>query len=256
MRAIFTIALNTYRESIRSKILYSLLFFAVIVVLLSTFFGSVTIGDQSKVIKDFGLFATALFTVAFAVVAGGALLHKELNRKTIYNILSKPVTRWQFLVGKQLGLFMTTSVLAMLMAVGLMCYCYLFDGHFDFLILEAMFCIILQLLIVTAAAIFFSSIVITPLLSGLFTLAIFLAGRSTEYVLQLAELVKGDVPKAMVQATYTVLPHLDAIDISNIVVYGVPASSTHLLSSLVYSICYSGILLALGSLFFARRDFN
>jgi len=81
MMKILYIGINTYRESVRSKILYSLIFFAVIVVCVSAFFGSVTIGDQVKVIKDFGLFAISLFSAAYAVISGSALLSKELSKK-------------------------------------------------------------------------------------------------------------------------------------------------------------------------------
>ena len=83
---VMNIALNTVRETIRSKILYSLFFFLILLLAVSAFFGTVTIGDQEKVIKDFGLFALSLFSVLYAVISGSLLLAKELQRKTLYNL--------------------------------------------------------------------------------------------------------------------------------------------------------------------------
>jgi ABC-type transport system involved in multi-copper enzyme maturation permease subunit len=99
MRKILALALNTGREAIRQRILYSILFFAVLMVAVSALFGAASIGDQVKYMKDFSLMSVSLFGVIIAIVLGVNLLHQELGRKTIVNILSKPVARWQFLVG-------------------------------------------------------------------------------------------------------------------------------------------------------------
>jgi ABC-type transport system involved in multi-copper enzyme maturation permease subunit len=100
MTKLYAIAINTMREAIRNKLLYSILLFAVLVVAVAALFGSVSIGDQMKFVKDFSLMSVSLFGVAIAVMLGVSMLNKELGRKTIYNILSKPVARWEFIVGK------------------------------------------------------------------------------------------------------------------------------------------------------------
>jgi len=255
MNSIIAIALNTYRESVRGKILYTLLFFSVAIVFLSAIFGAVTIGDQVKIIEDFGLMAISLFSVTLAVLSGASLLHKELNKKTVYNILSKPVKRWQFLVGKQLGLLMTVSVMIALMTTGLILFVFLFSREINFLLIVASLFITLELVIITALAIFFSTIVITPALAGLFTFAIFVAGRSVEYIPELIKVASpGQEPFAL-QVIYWILPHLDKLSISDAAVYGISPSLQQFGWAIIYSFSYSAALLVLGSIFFRRRDF-
>lgn len=251
------IACNTLRESIRSKILYSLLFFAALILIVSAFFGTVTIGDQIKVIKDFGLFCASIFSVAFAVISGAALLHKELSRKTVYNILAKPVGRGEFLVGKYLGLFGTTAVLVTLMSAGLFVFVYLFEGSFDLLIWQAAYYMLLELVIVCAAAIFFSSVVVTPMLSGLFSFGIFLAGRSTDYLLYF---VNGSAtPTAATKVLtllYWILPHLNLLNVSDQIVFGNALDGEHMIWSTAYALAYATALLMLATFIFRRREFN
>ena len=257
MEQILAIAQATFRESIRSKVLYSLLFCAFALVAAATIFGAVTIGDQVKVIKDFGLFAVSLFSVAYAVIGGATLLQKELAKKTIYNILSKSVQRYQFILGKYLGMLATASLLLLLMGGALLIFVGLLEGRLEGLLVQAYFCMFLELAIVCAAAIFFSSIVVTPLLSGLFTFGVFLVGRSTEELLYFvkAGTIKGALAQ-LLDVLYVLLPNLQQLNISNQIVYGVGASPELLGWGAVYALAYSGILLWLANLFFSRRDFN
>ena len=254
---IFAISLNTFRESLRSKVLYALLFFAVLLVLITALFGSVTIGDQVKVIKDFGLFSICLFAVAYAVIAGATLLSKELSRKTIYNILAKPVRRAEFLCGKYFGLMAVTWLMILLMALGLSAFCWLLEGRLDLTLLPAYSFIALQLLIVCALTIFFSSLVVTPMLSGAFSLGVFLGGRSSQHLLYFIDNgdLSGGAAKAL-KTIYYALPHFDLLDVSNSAVYGVSPSLENLLWSLAYSIGYAGVLLVLAAFIFKNREFN
>lgn len=257
MRKVLAIALTTFRESIRSKVLYSTLFFAAVMVLVSALFGTVTIGDQVRVIKDFGLMSVSLFSVAFAVIAGTALLSKELSRKTIYNILAKPVERWHFVCGKYLGMLATTVTMVLVMGAALLIFAAVFEGRFDPLLLQGYFFGVCELIIVCAAAIFFSSIVVTPLLSGLFTFGVFLAGRSTEYLLFFIREKGLSGPLAsLLRGLYAVLPHLDRMNLNDRLVYGEAASLTFAATSLLYSLGYAAVLLVLASAIFARREFN
>lgn len=259
MEKIFCIALNTFRESVRSKVLYSVMFFAAAVVLISSFFGRVTIGDQVKVIKDFGLFSISLFSVAFAVISGAALLHKELSKKTVYNILAKSVERWEFLLGKFLGMMATVTLMVLLMASSLIAFVYLFTFELDVPIFHAIPYMLLELMIVCAAAIFFSSIVVTPMLSGMFTFALFLAGRSTEYLLYFVN-DAGATPATKIfgRTLYAILPHLSDLTVSDYIVYADLAglSATRFLWSALYTVGYSGALLVVATIIFRRRQFN
>lgn len=257
MTPISTIAINTYRESVRSKVLYSVLFFALGVILVSAFFGAVTIGDQVKVIKDFGLFSISIFTVLYASISGAALLFKELSRKTVYNILAKPVDRSQFLIGKFLGMALTASTLVSIMGLLLSLFLYLLEQRVDWLMFNAYLQILFELCIVCACAIFFSSIVVTPILSGAFTFGAFLVGRSSEQLLYFVN--QQQMSKALssaVEIIYVVIPPLDKIEVSNQIVYGIPVTADHTLWSIAVVVGYCGALLALATIFFSRKEFN
>lgn len=241
----------------RSKVMYSVLFFAAFVIAIAALFGTVTIGDQIRVIKDFGLFSISVFTVGYAIIVGAALLHKELSRKTVYNILAKPVHRSEFILGKFLGMLFTSVVMVVVMGAGLMVFVWLFSGVPDWLLPQAFYFIFLELVVVCAASIFFSSIVVTPLLAGLFTLGVFLAGRSAEYLLHLADKMEltGAI-KSLLHAVYWVLPHLHQLSIANSIVYGERLSLQHAIWYSTYAAGYAGVLLCLASILFRRREFN
>lgn len=259
MNKIWAIALTTYRESVRSKVLYTVVFFAFLIIGISSFFGAVTVGDQVKVIKDFGLFSISIFTVAFAVISGATLLSKELAKKTIYNILSKAVHRWEFLIGKYIGMLLTTSVMLALMGVCFVTYLYFFEKQIDYLIIYAIFYNFLELVIVCAAAIFFSSMVVTPVLSGLFTFGIFLAGRSTELLLYfINEGVAQGAMASILKNLNVMLPNLDKLNVANEVVYSNLSAFgfERMIWSSIYAISYAGILLILANFIFRRREFN
>lgn len=257
MSHVASIALNTFRESVRSKILFSIFFFAIVLVLVSALFGTVTIGDQVKVIKDFGLLSVSLFSVSYAVISGSSLLYKELAQKTIYNILAKPVHRWQFLLGKYLGMLMTVGVMVALMGLALSGFVMLFEGRLDVLLFQAYLFILFELAIVCAATIFFSSIVVTPILIGLFTFGVFLTGRSAEYLLYFVK--EGSITgvlASVLEALYVIMPHLDILNPSNEIVYGDIVSLEHTLYAAAYSAGYAGALLMLANWIFLRREFN
>jgi ABC-type transport system involved in multi-copper enzyme maturation permease subunit len=237
---------------VRSKILVLVLFFSIGVVALSTFYGSVSVGDQVAVIKDFGLFSVSLFSVLFCVISGASLLHKELNEKTIYNILGKAVYRGEFLIGKFLGMVAIGFTLLALMGSLLTLYLFIYEGHVSVAVLQAYVFIFLELCVVSAAAIFFSSIVVTPVLSGLFTLGFFIAGRSSAQMLVFAE----RTDNVVMHALYWAVPHLDLLYTGNEVVYNQTRSLSNVSFSTLYVLAYCVVLLAFSSLFFNKRDFN
>lgn len=261
MKKIISLCLSTFFEAVRSKVLYTVVFFVVVVLSIASFFGSVTIGQQVKVIKDFGLFSVSLFSVAYISIAGASLLAKELKQKTIYVILSRPVRREEFLLGKFFGLLLTLTFLTFLMCLALSLFLMFFEGSFDKTLLKAFFGIFLQNVIVCALVIFFSSIVVTPLLSGLFTFSLFLAGRSSEFIIDFINnndfLQSSALSFAkLFEYIYHILPHLDKIDVSNQVVNGVIVTNQHLFWSSAYSLFYTFVLIVLSGIFFKTQEFK
>ena len=257
MNEIYTIALNTYRESVRSKILYSVLMFAFLFIFIASIFGSVTVGDQVKVLKDFGLFTISLFGVVYIIINGSTLLNKELTKKTIFNILSKPVSRSSFVVGKFIGMFFTVVLIQLIMGILFALFVYLFENKFDYNLFIGFFCIFLQMFIVCALVVFFSTIVVTPMLSGAFTFGIYLTGRSTIYIETfITQIFQNNINPLLQKTIMFLIPQLDKIDVNNEIVYGMEISSVALAYGLIYSITYVSLLLIFSCYFFKNRQFN
>ena len=255
MRQVAAIALNTAREAIRNRILYSILFFALLMVGISAVFGAASIGDQVKYMKDFSLMSVSLFGVIIAVVLGVNLLHQELGKKTIVNILSKPVARWQFLVGKFLGLFSTLMVVVGCMAAGVVGAFAFFTGALDWGLVIAAGAALLEIMIVIAVAVFFSSLVVTPSLAGMFTAATFVAGRSSGYLLYFLGDDHPPAMRAVAQGLYWALPRLDHYAIADQVVYGQMLPPEYLAALAGYACAYAAALLLISVAMFSRREF-
>lgn len=252
---VLAIARNTAREALRNKVLYSIVGFAALVVAVAALFGSASIGNQMKFVKDFSLAAISLFGVVIAVALGVGMLAKELGRRTILNILSKPVARWQFIVGKFLGLVATLALVIGLMTAALLGILAVFEGTPDWSLLVAGTGVLLELTVVVAIALFFSAIVVTPTLAGMFTIATFVAGRSAGYLAYFRGPQAGAVERGLADALYWILPHLDRLDLSNRVAYGDPLAPAQLALLAAYAAAYAGILLLLATGLFERREF-
>lgn len=253
---VIAIAQHTFREAVRNKILYSVLFFAALIVAISALFGAVTIGNQVKVIKDFGLFSLSFFGAIMAMISGVTLLNKEIKQKTIYNILSKPVYRWEFIVGKHLGLSLTIGVLVSLMGCCLVVFTALFEGRIDWLLFEGILFCVFEVVVVSSVVIFFSSLVVTTTLTGLFTLGTYIAGRSISYLRYFTERGEGYNPvlSALVKVFDWILPDLSLFNISDSIVYGNAVSGRVALLAFLYCVSYSAVMLVLSSLIFSKRE--
>lgn len=252
---VFAIALNTSREAIRNKVLYSILLFACLVTAISGAFGSASIGDTGKFVKDFSLFSISLFGVVATVMLGVNLLHKELGQRTIYNILSKPVARWQFLLGKFLGLLATLVIMMLLMTAALLLLLGLVDGRVDWELLPVIAMMTLELTVLLAAAMFFSSIVVTPALAGLFTAGTFIAGRSSGTLFYFFGPEQPASLRYTAKVLYLVLPHLDRFYVADRIVSGVFLPVSYYVYATLYALAYVALLLLLSMVIFNRREF-
>ena len=252
---VFAIAVNTGREAIRNKILYSILLFACLITGISAVFGAASIGDSMRFVKDFSLFSISLFGVVTTVALGVTLLSRELGKRTIYNILSKPVGRAQFLIGKFLGLFATLAIMMGLLALALAVMLWFAEGDVDWQVMAAVAAMVLELSILLAAALFFSSMVVTPSLAGFFTVATFIAGRSAGMLAYFNGPNQPPVLRRGMTVLYAVLPHLDRLYVADRVVSGIPVPAAYYLQATLYAAAYSSVLLLLSVTIFRRREF-
>ena len=254
MSRIWAIASNTFREAIRDRILYLLLVFALLLMGFAQVLSLLTVGGEEKIIKDLGLASISLFGVLTSIFIGVALVSKEIERRTIYTIVSKPIHRYEFLLGKYFGLELTLLVNTAVMTLWFYLIL-LLKGFADPRLLLAIALIFLELLLVTAFAILFSSFS-TPILSTLFSLALYLVGHLTWSLTLLQDRLKSPSARALCRFLYLVLPNLEIFNIKGEVVHGAPVPATLSLWALVYLLGYGGAVLALACLILQQRDFT
>jgi len=247
------IAMNTFREAVRDKILYSLLFFAIALIGISVVLNRLAIGQQTKIITDIGLASISIFGTLIAVFVGIGLVSKEIERRTIYTIVSKPVSRGRFILGKYLGLVLTLALEVAIMSACFLAMLTIYADGLAIRALSAIAMIFMELTIVTALAIFFSSFT-TAFLSGLFTMASWLIGHFTVDLRAFGE-SSGGVLRGITRLLYYVLPNLRNFNIKEQVVYGIPVPPEFIGASIAYGLVYIGLLLLMATLIFERRDF-
>lgn len=258
---IAALIMNTFREAIRNRVLYSVLLFVALLVAISALFGAVTIGSQVKVIKDFGLFALSFFgAISCIATPGGYFLNKELKQKTIYNILSKAVPRWKFVLGKLLGLYLTTAVLT-LAGFLFIAFAAVFEGQLDPLLFQGLYLTLLEVLIITGITIFFSSLVITTSLAGLFTVATYIAGRSLGYLTYFTAPKAGSetnpVTRILTQTLDIILPNLGLFNVGKSVRLWRPCNEpVSYIAATIYAVCYTTLVFLAAAAIFQHRELN
>ncbi|HXI55986.1 MAG: hypothetical protein QOI66_5308 [Myxococcales bacterium] len=258
--AVLAIARNTFREAARNKILYSLLFFAILLILSAIAVGELSLNEEVRMTRDIGLFGVDLFSVLIAVFVGVNLLYKELDLKTVYTILPKPIARWQFVLGKWLGMLTTLAIQIVVMGVVLALTLLAQGGQPDSALTKSLWLLFVNVTIVTSVALLFSSFS-SPFLSGFFSLGVFVVGRSVPDLRQIAARAGGGAGRAVEIAT-TVLPNLHLFYPSGAIIgaergtlSGQLVGAGYLTSATFYGLGYSLLVLGLSMFIFARRDF-
>jgi ABC-type transport system involved in multi-copper enzyme maturation permease subunit len=252
---IWTISANTVRESIRNKLLYTLLFFAVGVIAAAVLIASLSYVEGERIIQDIGLAAIRLFSVGIAIFVGIGLIHGEIERRTIYTILSKPVSRTEFLVGKFFGLLLTVwlQLVLMSMAFGLVVVSSgssLTSAH-----AAAIFMTGMELMVVVAVATLFSSFT-TPMLAALFTLGIWAMGHLTRDMRALGQQADLAWVRTAAEWIYRVLPDLESFNLTIQAAHGLAISPQEIWLPMLYAVGYAIALLFAASFIFRRRDMN
>jgi ABC-type transport system involved in multi-copper enzyme maturation permease subunit len=230
--------------------------------------GQLTAGQDVRIIKDLGLAATSIFGLFIAVFIGIQLVSKEVERRSIYSLLAKPIERYQLVLGKYAGLVLTLAVNLGVMAASLYVVLAIMNWMtepvirtaweapaLDPALLIAIALTFVELAIVTAIALFFSTFS-TPILSAAFTFGLFVAGRFSADLRNFDQAVDSPAAAALAQALYWVLPNLAQFDIRPQVVNGLPVSAGHVALASLYALLYIGALLVAASLIFSRRDFK
>ncbi len=250
------VAWNTFREAIRDKILYNLVFFALLIMGISTYFGQLTLGKRLKIIQDVSLASMSIFGLLIAIFVGIGLVNKEIRRRTIYTLLAKPISRGEFVVGKYLGLVMTICLNVAVMSVLLFTLLIVFsETTVNWEVWKAVFLILVELMLITALAVFFSTFS-TPTLSAMFTLGVYLIGRFSSDLVAISLHSENIVLKKVTLAFHYILPNLEKFDVKGLVVHHVPVSKAYLFHSFLYGMVYILFLLTAATLVFRYREFK
>jgi Cu-processing system permease protein len=252
------VAVNTFREAVRDRVLYNLIFFALMMIGAAVLVGQISIGIDRLVIVNLGLSAISAFGLVMAIFIGVGLIYKEMEKRTLYSLLAKPIRRWQFIVGKYAGLLLTLFVNTCFMTLGVGLALFYVARSFsrpDIDILVAIYFILLKLAIVTALALFFSCFS-TPMLSTLFTIGIYIAGMLSSDFLNIGMVTENPAVKAITRVLYYVLPNFHNFDVFGQASHGFVIPPQLILQNTLYALLYSAILLVASAAVFSGRNLN
>lgn len=256
MTRVFPITRNTFREAIRDRVLYNLVIFVLLLIFSAIFVGELSAGSEAKITVDLGLSAMLLFGAFIAIFAGVGLVYKEIERRTLYTILSKPVSRAEFVIGKYVGLCLTLLVNTLIMGAGLsLALAYLHRGWDPLIarIWPAILLIYFELAIITGVAMLFSSFS-SPALSALLTFFVFIIGHFSQDLKTLSQSMTSTAARWLFGALYYLLPNLANYNFITPASHGALPSPPLMILAVLYGLIYVIVLVAATTLIFNRRN--
>jgi ABC-type transport system involved in multi-copper enzyme maturation permease subunit len=254
MNKILIIAANTFKEAIRDKILLSIAIIGFLLIAASRIFIPISIGQASKIIKDFGISLVEIFGVLIVIFVGSRIFHQEIERKTIFSIMSKPVSPLEFVTGKFLGLYYLIVIVQILLFVIFIIFCKLYLRAVDIYLLNVLYFFLFEFLLLDALVIFLSCFM-SPLTSGIISLLLFFIAHLTFYLRTLTQILKVPALAAILNFLYYVLPNFSVFNIKSSVVYHFPITINSYLLAVSYSLLYSLILIIFSSFLYSRKEF-
>jgi ABC-type transport system involved in multi-copper enzyme maturation permease subunit len=257
-RRVRAIALNTFRESIRDRVLYNLILFVLILVAASVFVSDLSLDMESQFTAVLGLSAMVMFGALIAIFIGVGLVYKEIDKRTIYSLLSKPVHRHEFIIGKYFGLCLTLLVNTAVMVLATELALLYVNGKFvpvQTAVLDASFLVYLELVLLVAVALMFSSFT-TPMLAALFSFAVYVIGHFSKDLLVMASLSSSTTTKAVLTALYYLIPNLSNFGFITEASHGRLVPLTMAVSAGAYAFVYISVLLSAAVLIFQKRNFK
>lgn len=249
---ILAVAQNTFRESVRDKVLYVLLFFAAVAILGSKALGWVSMGQDIKIMKDVSLAAVLIFGVLIAIFVGTNLVYKEIDKRTLYTILARPMRRHEFILGKYLGLALLLALVTVIMTAISAAYIAALGGAVTVSFFLAAILIYAELLLITAFAVLLSSLT-SPILGALIVFSIFLFGHATTILVDLPQQIEG-ASRYLLRLVYYLIPNLNNFNIRAEAANAVDISLAYVLWALAYGAAYTALLLILAAWAFDKKD--
>jgi ABC-type transport system involved in multi-copper enzyme maturation permease subunit len=246
------VALNTFKETVRERVLYNLVFFALLMTLSGLLLRQLSLNQDQKILKDVGLAAIDLFGTLIAVFIGVGLVSKEIEKRSLYPLLAKPLTRRELYLGKFAGLALTLGVNTSVMSAFTFLTLWMVGYRLDLRLLEGIYPLLLGFLVVVAVALLFSTWT-SATLAAVATVGVVLAGRYSDVIRNMRQVAPG-APEPLVWVLYHLLPNFANFDFKDKVAYGDPVGFVTLAFVTAYGAVYMALLLTLGLLSFDRRD--
>jgi Cu-processing system permease protein len=254
VRQVRAIAVNTFKETIRDRVLAVIVVFALLMIAAGLWLGSISLGEQGRMMKDFGLVAVTAFGLIVAVFVAAGLVHKEVEKRTVYVLFSKPVGRVAFISGKFVGLCATMAVVLAGMGLFLFALVWIVDGRPSGMVLLAVLMVYVQLLAIIAVTIFFSTLG-SAILASVLGICVFVAGQLSQNVLSLTRLGKNPLTEALSWVIYVIIPNFSAVDVKAGVVGEQTLAWGQIGMWTAYLLAYVVVVLALAALVFRRKEF-
>jgi ABC-type transport system involved in multi-copper enzyme maturation permease subunit len=256
MKRVGVVALNTFREAVRDRVLYNLVFFALVMIAASILVGQISIGIEQMVIVSLGLTAISVIGLLIAVFIGVGLVSKEMEKRTLYALLAKPVRRWEFLLGKFGGLVLTLTVNTIAMAAGLFLALLAMkqgEQHVEATVLVAVYFILLKLALVVALALLFSCYT-TPLIAILCTAGLYIAGLFVKEMRTFQGDTMTAAMRSFLRGLSYVLPNFENFDVMAAATHGRAIPATLIAQNTAYAALYCAVVLAAAAAIFTRRN--
>ena len=254
MNQVVAIAVNTFRETIRDRVLAVIVVFALLMIVGGLWLGSISLGEQGRMMIDFGLVAVTFFGLIVAVFVAAGLVHKEVEKRTVLVLFSKPVSRSAFIGGKFIGLCGTMAVVLSGMGLFLFALVWIIDRQPSWMVLAAVVMIYMQLLAIMAVTILFSTLG-SAILASVLGICVFVAGQLSQNVLSLTRLGKNPLTQLFSWVVYVIVPNLSAVDVKAGVVGEQTLAWGQIGFWTAYLLAYVVVVLALAALVFRRKEF-
>ncbi|MGQ9844007.1 MAG: ABC transporter permease [Spirochaetota bacterium] len=255
MSKIFAVLENTFKESLRQKIMLLLVIFSVLLIIVSLFLEPFALGESPKLLRDFGLAVSSLFGVLVVIIIGSTLIHKDIEKRTIYTVIVKPIRRSEIILGKFLGLFLLIALLMSAMTVIHQIVIFIYEGTFDFNILLALPFSLLEIMVILGILLMFSSFS-SATLTSIMGVIFYVIGHSANDLKLFADTTKVNTVKYLAYVFYYILPNLENFNLRLELVHKLPLVTDQLIFSMCYGFIYTIFLIYLAILIFERREFK
>lgn len=255
MGRIFAILENTFKESLRQRIMVLLIIFSILLIIISIFLEPFALGESPKLLRDFGMAVASIFGVLVVIIIGSTLIHKDIEKRTIYTVIAKPIKRAEIILGKFLGLFLLVAILEGAMAIIHQFTIFIYEGRFDLPILLNLPFSLIEIMVLSGILLLFSSFSSTTLTSIMGVL-FYVIGHASPDLKLFADTVKVPTIKYLAYGFYYLLPNLENFNLRLELVHKLPVYPDQLLFSICYGLIYTIFLLYLAIVVFEKKEFK